>query len=84
MKKFILILIVIISYTTNAQVTLIPDNRFEQRLINLNIDSDGIINGQILTTDAHSITDLNLRSIGASNLNGLEDFVNLEKLNCFL
>src|SRR5690606_15184583 len=83
MKKFILILIVIISYTTNAQVTLIPDNRFEQRLINLNIDSDGIINGQILTTDAHSITDLNLRSIGASNLNGLEDFVNLEKLNCF-
>lgn len=50
MKKFILILIVIISYTTNAQVTLIPDNRFEQRLINLNIDSDGIINLQQMPT----------------------------------
>lgn len=82
MKKFIMIMLVFGYYTLNAQVTLIPDNRFEQRLINLNIDSDGIINGQILTTDAHSVTDLFLSGSSINNLKGLEDFVNLEKLNC--
>ncbi|SEI00636.1 hypothetical protein SAMN02927937_02688, partial [Paenimyroides aquimaris] len=41
-----------ISFITRAQVTLIPDATFEQLLVNMNIDSDGIINGQILTSDA--------------------------------
>lgn len=80
MKKFIMIMLVFGYYTLNAQVTLIPDQQFEQRLINLNIDSDGIINGQILTTDAHSVTDLFLSGSSINNLKGLEDFVNLETI----
>jgi Leucine-rich repeat (LRR) protein len=38
----------------------IPDANFEQSLIDLGIDSDGIINQQILRTDALAVTDLNL------------------------
>ena len=36
----------------NAQITLIPDSGFEQALIDLGIDSDGMINGQVLTIEA--------------------------------
>ena len=38
----------------------IPDANFELTLIDIGVDSDGIVNGQILKTDALSVTDLNL------------------------
>src|SRR5690606_33376418 len=81
MKKIFLILITLVPFLTKAQVTLIPDQQFEQRLILLNIDSDGIINGQILTSDALAATDLNLLGANVINFNGLNDFKNLETLN---
>lgn len=56
MKKLILTLLSLVPFITKAQVTLIPDPVFEQLLINLNIDSDGIVNGQLLTSDAQNIT----------------------------
>lgn len=71
----------------NAQITAIPDPAFEKALINLAIDSDGIVNGQLLTADASTITDLTIISPEVnneiqyiSNLTGLEAFVNLENL----
>ena len=39
---FTILLFVFISY---SQTTIIPDTNFEQALIDLEIDSDGIING---------------------------------------
>jgi len=68
-------------FITKAQVTLIPDQQFEQRLILLNIDSDGIINGQILTSDLLAAKVLNLLGANVFNFSGLSDFVNLEILN---
>ena len=44
MKKIFLILITLVPFLGKAQVTLIPDQDFEQRLVDLNIDSDGVVN----------------------------------------
>jgi len=84
MKKLILTILTLAPFVTNAQVTLIPDATFEQLLINLNIDSDGILNGQILTSDAQNITQLNLYTGAGSfriqNMTGIEAFTNLETI----
>ena len=40
------------SSATYAQTTAIPDANFEQKLITLGVDSDGLVNGQILNSDA--------------------------------
>ena len=71
-----------VSYKATAQITYIPDPLFEQELITQNIDSDGIVNGQILTSDALAVTSLTLYYVGSStgqyinDLTGLEDFTN--------
>lgn len=66
----------------HSQSTLIVDANFEQALIDLNIDSDGL-NGSILDSDAHQFTNpLNLSSKNISNLSGIEAFINIEELDC--
>jgi len=61
MKTILYILFIIaIGYSTTAQITLIPDPKFEQFLIDKDIDSDGVINGQILTSDALVVTKLDI------------------------
>src|SRR5690606_19922994 len=89
MKNIFLILTILVPFITRAQVTLIPDNDFEQRLIGLNIDSDGIVNGQILTADALNTTELDLNNSGylqvccIHDFTGLEAFVNVEEIESF-
>ncbi len=65
-----------------AQETSIPDPNFEQVLIDLGIDTDGEINGEVLTVDINTIPELNISNKNISNLSGIEDFENLEVLNC--
>ena len=71
----------------------IPDANFEQALIDLGIDSDGVINQQILKSDALVVSSLdvsdpenntNLPNVNAkiSDLTGIEAFVNLTLLRC--
>ena len=67
----------------NAQTTAIPDANFEQALIDLNIDSDGVINHSVLTSDILNVTSLDLSSKNISSLVGIEDFTSLTYLNCF-
>jgi len=81
MKKLIIILLTLVTFIAKAQVTLIPDQQFEQRLILLNIDSDGVVNGQLLTSDALAATNLTLLGTQVANFSGLNDFINLEILN---
>ena len=62
----------------------IPDPNFEQALIDLEIDSDGIINQMILKTDAEAVTgQLYVTSKNISDLTGIEAFVNLTGLFCY-
>lgn len=76
---FALFFIGIIS--SNAQTTAIPDPDFEYALIDLGIDSDGIINGHVLTADIAGITSLNLSWYSLNDISGIEDFSALKVLD---
>lgn len=66
----------------NAQTTTIPDTNFEQALIDLGIDSDGVINNSVLTSDVASVSSLNVSGKGILQLTGIEDFISLSELYC--
>lgn len=84
MKNILYLLFFIaVSYKATAQITYIPDQGFEQHLINLNIDSDGIVNGQVLTSDVENITELVIDGWDSpyiQDLTGIQSFISLEKL----
>lgn len=80
---YLFLLLTLLIHTSHAQTTAIPDNNFEQKLINLGIDSDGIINGQILNSDAAAVTHLPIQSSNIADLTGISAFVNLDSLECY-
>ncbi|WP_417290635.1 T9SS type A sorting domain-containing protein [Corallibacter sp.] len=83
MKKTTYFIAIFIAFQTLmfAQVTSIPDANFEQELVNLGIDSDATVNGQILTADAASRTSfIDLSGLGIADMTGIEAFVNLTAL----
>lgn len=86
-KSIALLLIIMISFSVKAQTTAIPDPHFEQALIDLGIDSDQEINGQILTSDIEGITELILDIDNfyiydeGIDFAGIEGFTSLEKLS---
>jgi hypothetical protein len=63
----------------------IADSHFETNLIEQGIDSDGIVNQQMLKSDAEKVTKLNLNlsaNFGQiSNLIGIEGFTNITSLS---
>jgi Leucine-rich repeat (LRR) protein len=69
-------------------VTSIPDANFEQALIDLGIDSDNTLDGNVLTTDISGITNLDLNNTDVTgttdiiDLTGIEDFTSLVVLEC--
>ena len=77
----IVFLVLFVSLSSYAQTTAIPDPNFEQALIDLGIDSDGIINGQVLTSDIDTVITLDVSFKGIDNLTGIEDFAALESLD---
>lgn len=84
MKKTTYLLAIFIAFQTIAfaQYTLIPDSNFEQALITFGYDSEGTLDGQILTADATAATGLlGLAGQGISDLTGIEAFVNIDGLN---
>ena len=82
MKTFLpLFFVTILSNILIAQTTLIPDVNFEQELINLGYDS-GPTDGMVLTASIDTVIALYLNSLNIGSLTGVEDFVNLEYLEC--
>lgn len=65
-----------------AQITLIPDVNFEKALIDLEIDSDGEINGSVLTSDIQQVTSLGVSGRAIASLTGIQDFELLQVLEC--
>ena len=61
--------------------TLIPDTNFEQKLIDIGIDTDGK-NGKVKTASINTQIDLDVRSSSISDMTGIEDFTALKILNC--
>ena len=82
---FYLILFLFILTNTEAQTTAIPDQNFEQALIDMNIDSDGMVNGQVLTSDIDDVIELDFENVPINDyitdLTGIEDFAALEILD---
>jgi hypothetical protein len=84
MKKLIAIFLLTLSFNTiNAQYTQMPDTNFEQVLINQNIDSEGLLDGQILTSDINKIEFLDVSQSSIHSLIGIEGFTNLKQFFCF-
>ena len=78
--KLIKILIIANIGFLQAQYTAIPDANFEQELINQGIDSENILDGQVLTSDIDTITNLSIISTNISDLTGIQDFSALTHL----
>ncbi|WP_452232199.1 T9SS type A sorting domain-containing protein [Lacinutrix sp. MEBiC02595] len=72
-------LVLLNSTNLHSQTTAIPDSTFEQALISLNIDTNGL-NGNILDSDAVFITTLFIGNIGVTDLSGIEAFKSLKYL----
>ena len=89
MGKLIFKLLTFVPFLSTAQVTLIPDSDFEKALIYWSFDTDGIVNGQILTSDAHNVINLDLNGVPLGHggyimdLSGIEGFINLEHFRAY-
>lgn len=81
MIRFLLVLIVFCFVgKLQSQITLIPDPEFEWLLVFQGIDTDGVINGQVATSDIEDELILLLDHPQIQDLTGLEDFASLEEL----
>ena len=71
---------VITLLTEDAQQTYVPDDNFEQALINLGYDN--VLDDYVLTSNINTIPSLIVSSQNISDMTGIEDFVSLIQLHC--
>ncbi|WP_456438436.1 T9SS type A sorting domain-containing protein [Psychroserpens sp.] len=64
-----------------SQTIAIPDANFEQALVDLGVDTNGL-NGNILNSDAESTISLIISNKDISDMTGIEAFTNLEVFYC--
>jgi len=82
MKYLIIIGCFVCSISSYSQYTAIPDPNFENYL-EQNGMGDGVPgNGQVLTANIDTVTELLVNIQNISDLTGIEDFVALERLGC--
>ena len=79
-KKTIFLFVLVFPLLSIAQQTYVPDDNFEQALINLGYDN--ILDDYVLTSNIDVITILNINSNNIFDLTGIEDFILLEDLYC--
>ncbi len=82
MKATILFLIAgfLFVFSLNAQSTYVPDNNFEQRLIDLGYDD--VLDDYVLTANISGVTNLDIQYQSISDATGLQDFASLTSFNC--
>ena len=82
MKTLILALSLFsINFSSNAQNFYLPDDNFEQALIDLGYDS-GPLDDSAAIVDVNTLTTLDVSSKSIADLTGLKYFIALEELNC--
>ena len=64
-----------------GQLTFVPDDNFEQALINLNLDN--VLDDSVLTSAIDTVNSLYINGLGISDLTGIEDFIALQNLFCY-
>lgn len=70
----------LLPYICFSQYTLIPDQNFEQVLVDLGYDS--VVNGKVPTSNITGITHLLIGNKAVSDLTGIESFSSLQWLDC--
>ncbi len=74
----------IADYNTDCEAnryTPIPDDNFEQALIDLGIDA-GALDNQVLTANIEYLTSLNVSGENIESLEGIQAFISLAELDC--
>ena len=79
MKKILLILLCL-PLIGFGQFTFVPDDNFEQALINLGYDN--VLDDFVLMSSIDTVISLLVFNQNISDLTGIEDFVNLQILRC--
>ena len=79
MKKLLLILLCL-PLMTLAQQTYVPDDNFEQSLINSGYDN--VLDDSVLTSNINTVTSLDIDLINIADLTGIEAFTALTDLDC--
>ncbi|SVD51279.1 uncharacterized protein METZ01_LOCUS404133, partial [marine metagenome] len=69
-----------LDYCASSGLTYVPDNNFEQALIDLGYDD--VLNDFVLTENISGVTSLDVNGKEISDLTGIEDFTALTYLNC--
>ena len=80
MLKYLSLLLFYFPIQLHAQYTYVPDDNFEQKLINLNLDN--IFDNNVLTASIDTVTYLWIPNSSISDLTGIEDFSLLTELFC--
>ncbi|MDD7885739.1 T9SS type A sorting domain-containing protein [Flavivirga sp. 57AJ16] len=85
--RFLFVLLALFSLLKlNAQLTYIPDDKFENKLINLGYDD--VADNYVLTSNISGITTLNIAGSGLgigstiNDITGIQDFTSLTWLRC--
>ena len=73
---------VIALLTEDAQQTYVPDDNFEQALIDLGYDDE--LDDYVLTDNISSVTSLNVSESNIASLEGISDFTSLNTLYCYM
>lgn len=81
MKKLLFFVFLFLAFSSNTQITLVPDVNFEQALIDLGYDT-GSTNGSIPTANINSVASLDVYNSNITDLTGIQAFAALTFLNC--
>ncbi|MCL7752443.1 leucine-rich repeat domain-containing protein [Polaribacter sp. Z022] len=69
-----------VQYSYNCQsLTYVPDDAFEQRLIDLGYDV--VLNDYVVTAEIDDVTFLSASDLGIQDVTGIEDFISIENLS---
>ena len=77
MRK-ILIFCITLTFSLNAESTYVPNDNFEQKLIDLG--HDDVLDNYVLTENVSALTDLDVNSSSIADLTGIEAFTALTLL----
>ena len=80
MKKLLLILLCL-PMIGFGQLTYVPDDNFEQALINAGYDN--VLDDYVITANINTVTSLVVSNFNIDDLTGIEDFTDLEDLTVY-
>ena len=79
--RVIFFVLIFMPFLSMSQRTFVPDDNFEQALINL--DLDDMLDDSVYTSAIDTVQSLFISSEGIADLSGIEEFIALANLFCY-